>query len=204
MIDIRRTTVYRGPNIWARVPAIHLTVDIGELEDRPSNTIEGFNDRLITLMPSLEEHSCSLGHRGGFIERLRRGTWMGHVLEHVALEIQGLAGASVTRGLTREADQRGVYNVIYEYRQGDVGLEAGKLAVRLLNHLIYNAEPEFDFVHELEENVILLPSGSPTGRPPSRSSTRPSDEASPSFVSTRPDPWCSSVTAATNAGSGRR
>lgn len=107
-------------------------------------------------MPSLEEHSCSRGHRGGFIERLREVTWLGHVLEHVALEIQGLAGASVSRGLTRETETRGLYNVIYEYRQGDVGLEAGKLAARLLNHLVYGSETEFDFVKELEERVILL------------------------------------------------
>jgi cyanophycin synthetase len=156
MIEIQRTAVYRGPNIWARVPVIHFVVDIGELEDRPSDKIPGFNDRLIGLIPTLEEHSCSLGHRGGFVERLRRGTWMGHVLEHVALELQGLAGASVTRGLTRESDQCGVYDVVFEYRQEDVGLAAGQLAARLLNHLIYGVEPAFDFVRELENEVILL------------------------------------------------
>ena len=156
MLEIRNTTVYRSPNIWARVPAVHLVVDIGELEDRPTDKIPGFTDRLLALIPSLEEHSCSLGRRGGFVERLRRGTWMGHVLEHIALELQGLAGAAVTRGLTRETDERGVYNVVYEYRQEDVGREAGRLAARLLNHLIYGEEPEFDFVRELEERVILL------------------------------------------------
>src|SRR3954454_1836740 len=104
MIEIKQTTVYRGPNIWARVPSVRLLVDIGELEDRPLNVIPGFNDRLIALIPSLVEHSCSRGHRSGFIERLRSGTWLGHVLEHVALEIQSLAGASVNRGLTRETE----------------------------------------------------------------------------------------------------
>ena len=79
-MKILDTRVYRGPNTWARVPAILLKVDIGELEDRPSNTIPGFNDELIGLIPSLYDHYCSLGRPGGFCERLRDGTWMGHVL----------------------------------------------------------------------------------------------------------------------------
>jgi cyanophycin synthetase len=155
-ITIRQTKVLRGPNVWARVPVIHLIVDIGELEERPSNVIPGFVDRLVEQIPTLEEHECSLGHRGGFIERLHSGTWMGHILEHVALEIQGLAGIHVTRGKTRRTDERGVYNVIYAYKQEDVGLAAGRLATRFLNHLVYGTEPGFDFVHELEEEVIRL------------------------------------------------
>ncbi|HEV2072781.1 MAG TPA: cyanophycin synthetase, partial [Thermomicrobiales bacterium] len=156
MLKIQNTRVLRGPNVWARVPVIHLVVDIGELEERPSNTIPGFVSRLVQAVPSLEEHECSLGRRGGFIERLRDGTWMGHVMEHVALEIQRLAGIHVSRGKTRRTGERGIYNVVYAYRQEDVGLAAGQLSARFLNHLIYDVEPGFDLVRELEERVVRL------------------------------------------------
>ena len=101
MIEIRGTKIYRGPNVWARMPVIHLSLDIGELEDRPTNAIPGFYERLTELIPSLYDHECSLGHPGGFLERLREGTLAGHVVEHVALELQNLAGVEVTRGKTR-------------------------------------------------------------------------------------------------------
>lgn len=154
MIDVRKTTVYRGPNIWARMPVIQMITDIGELEDRPTNKIPGFYERLTELMPSLYDHGCSLGRPGGFLQRMREGTWMGHVLEHVALELQNLSGAEVSRGKTRSTGERGVYSVVFEHQQEDVGIAAGKLGVRLLNHLIYDAEPEFDFQKEVEEHVI--------------------------------------------------
>jgi cyanophycin synthetase len=156
MIQVKGTTVYRGPNVWARLPVILLVVDIGELEDRPTNKIPGFYEQLTELIPSLYDHGCSLGRPGGFLQRMREGTWMGHVLEHIALELQNLAGAEVTRGKTRGTNERGVYNVVYAYEQQDVGLAAGTLGVRLVNHLIYGEEPGFDFVHELEENVIRV------------------------------------------------
>ncbi len=156
MLTIRQTSVYRGPNLWARLPVIHLVVDIGELEDRPSNKIPGFYEHLTELLPSLYDHTCSVGKPGGFLQRLREGTWMGHVLEHVALELQNLAGAEVVRGKTRGTGERGVYNVVYQFQQEDVGRAAGDVALRLLNHLIYDSEPDFDFVHELEEKVIRV------------------------------------------------
>src|SRR3712207_845850 len=156
MIEIRRTRIYRGPNIWARMPAILMEVDIGELEERPTNKIPGFYEHLTELLPGLYEHSCSVGRPGGFLQRMREGTWIGHVVEHVALELQNLAGAEVTRGKTRGAGDRGVYNVVYAYAQEDVGIAAGKLAVRLVNHIIYDTEPDFDFVSELEEKVIRV------------------------------------------------
>jgi cyanophycin synthetase len=156
MIEVRSTTVYRGPNIWARMPVILMVVDIGDLEDRPTNTIPGFYEHLTELIPSLYDHGCALGRPGGFLQRLREGTWMGHVLEHVALELQNLAGAEVTRGKTRGAGERGLYNVVFEHQQEDVGLAAGKLGVRLLNHLIYEEEPGFNFVRQLEDNVIRV------------------------------------------------
>lgn len=155
MLEIRKTTVYRGPNVWARMPAIHYVLDIGELEDRPSNKIPGFYEHLTELMPSLYDHRCSVGRPGGFLQRLREGTWMGHVLEHVALEIQNLSGADVGRGKTRSTTERGVYNVIFQYDQEDVGLAAGRMAVRLLNNLIYGQPEDFDYQAELEQVIRL-------------------------------------------------
>jgi len=154
-VEILDSRVYRGPNIWARVPVIVLKVNIGELEDRPSNVIEGFTDDLIGLIPTLYEHYCSLGRPGGFIERLREGTWMGHVVEHVALELQSLAGSEGTRGLTRSTDERGIYNVVYQYQQPDLGKAAGDLAVRLVNALIYRNDEEFNYQTELEKLIRL-------------------------------------------------
>jgi cyanophycin synthetase len=156
MLEILATTVYRGPNVWARMPCILVELEIGELEDRPTNKIPGFYEHLTELLPSLYDHTCSVGRPGGFLQRLREGTWMGHVLEHVALELQNLAGAEVTRGKTRGAGERGRYHVVYQYEQEDVGVAAGRLALRLLNHLVYDSEPDFDFVHELEERVIRV------------------------------------------------
>lgn len=156
MLKILQTTVYRGPNIWARMPVIHYVLDIGELEDRPTNKIPGFYEHITEFLPSLYEHGCSLGRPGGFLQRMREGTWMGHVLEHVALELQNLAGAEVSRGKTRSTDERGVYNVVYSFEQEDVGLAAGQLALRVLNNIIYDTEPDVDFLKEHEENVIRV------------------------------------------------
>jgi cyanophycin synthetase len=137
------------------MPAINYVVDIGELEERPSNKIPGFYEALVELIPSLYDHGCSIGKPGGFLKRLREGTWMGHVMEHVALEVQNLAGAEVVRGKTRGTGEKGVYNVTFQFDQEDVGLAAGKLSLRLLNHLIYDTEPGFDWSTELESVIKL-------------------------------------------------
>ena len=102
-LRILETRVLRGPNYWAREPVIRLLVDLGVLEQYPSNTIPNFNDALVSLLPTLEDHACSLGRRGGFITRLYEGTWLGHVAEHIALEFQNLAGTDVRHGKTRSA-----------------------------------------------------------------------------------------------------
>ena len=99
---IVETRILRGPNYWAREPVVRMVVDLGVLEDFPSNKIPGFTDALVELLPSLEDHACSLGRRGGFITRLREGTWAGHITEHIALELQNLAGTDVRHGKTRE------------------------------------------------------------------------------------------------------
>src|SRR5439155_4906462 len=135
---------------------IRMLVDLGVLEDFPSNRIPGFSDALVELLPSLDDHACSLGRRGGFISRLREGTWAGHIAEHVALELQNLAGTDVRHGKTRGAGPVGLYNVIYEYREQQVGIEAGKIAVALVNHLVDQAaSPEFDLWSELERLIRL-------------------------------------------------
>jgi len=134
-----------------------MVVDLGVLEDFPSNKIPGFTDALVGLLPSLEDHACSLGRRGGFITRLRDGTWTGHISEHIALELQNLAGTDVRHGKTRSTGEHGRYNVIYEFREESVGIEAGKIAVALVNHLVAPNDPSasIDFMAELERLIRL-------------------------------------------------
>ena len=100
-LRIVETRILRGPNYWAREPVVRMVVDLGSLEEFPSNKIPGFTDALVNLLPSLEDHACSLGRRGGFITRLKEGTWAGHIAEHIALELQNLAGTNVRHGKTR-------------------------------------------------------------------------------------------------------
>ena len=156
-LRILETRILRGANYWAREPVIRMLVDLGTLEEFPSNFIPGLTDALVDLMPSLEDHACSLGRRGGFISRLREGTWAGHIAEHIALEFQNLAGTDVRHGKTRSTGEYGHYNVIYEYREESVGLEAGRMAVALINHIIAPSDPahEFDVVGAME-NLIRL------------------------------------------------
>jgi cyanophycin synthetase len=153
-LAIVETQVFRGPNYWSYDPCIRLLVDLGALEAWPSNSIPGFVDGLLELLPGVGEHSCSLGKRGGFRERLVEGTWAGHVAEHVAIELQRESGAHVYRGKTRSAGEPGRYNVIFGYWEERVGLEAGSLAVRLVNHLV-KKEKGFDFPAELERLILL-------------------------------------------------
>ena len=149
-------SVYVGPSLYAHFPVIRLTVDLGALEEWPSARLgEPFIGALLEALPGLAEHGCSYGEPGGFVRRLREdeGTWMGHVLEHVAIELQNIAGAEVTFGKTRGTGTPGEYDVVYEYEQEDVGLEAGELARSLLLSLL-PAEVEverpdvFDFAEE--------------------------------------------------------
>jgi cyanophycin synthetase len=148
-LAILETRVYRGPNLWSYEPAIHLVLDLGSLEDYPTNTLDGFTARLQELLPGLARHTCSRGVPGGFLERMHEGTWLGHVAEHVALQLQQEAGHDLRRGKTRQVKgRRGVYNVVYAYSDERVGLAAGQLAVRLINHLV-RPEEGFDFAEQL-------------------------------------------------------
>ncbi len=153
-LTVVETRVYRGPNLWSYDKAIHLVVDLGSLEDFPTDRLPGFTEQLLHLLPGLREHSCSRGRRGGFVERLYEGTWLGHVAEHVALALQQAVGHDIRRGKTRQVKgEHGRYHVIYGYVDENVGLAAARLAVRLVNHLV-EPDPELDFAEELEQFIL--------------------------------------------------
>src|SRR5262245_47612397 len=154
-MKILETRVYRGPNLYALWPVIRLRVELGELEDFPTQKIPGFTERLIETLPTLYEHTCSYDEKGGFLRRMREdeGTWLGHVLEHVALELQCLAGTRVSYGKTRgHGLPRGEYFVIFSFLEESVGIAAAELGLRLILHLLpperaaHDPSP-FDFPH---------------------------------------------------------
>lgn len=160
-MKILETRVYRGPNLYARWPMIRLRVDLGELEDFPTGKLPGFAGRLIEMIPTLAKHGCSYGEDGGFVRRMKEdeGTWLGHVLEHVAIELQCLAGTPVSFGKTRSHNlPKGQYHVVYSYVEEVVGLAAGDLALSILRHLLppereaHDPSP-FDFRSELESLI---------------------------------------------------
>ncbi|RZA34883.1 MAG: cyanophycin synthetase [Lysobacteraceae bacterium] len=123
-IKFLRVTHLRGPNIWTYRPVIETWLDIGELEDFPSNLLPGFTERLTAWLPGLAEHRCGVGSPGGFLERLRDGTWAGHILEHIVLELQNMAGMKTGFGKTRSTGQRGVYKMAFRTRDEVVGRAA--------------------------------------------------------------------------------
>jgi cyanophycin synthetase len=135
--SVTEVGVYRGPHYYSHTPMIRLQVDLGRLEGWPTSRIPGFTDALLELVPGVGRHGCSLKVRGGFERRLREGTWLGHVIEHVALELQTLAGSRATRGKTRSVKNRpGVYNVMFAYNEEQVGLAAGRFAAELVDSLL--------------------------------------------------------------------
>src|SRR5258708_8123162 len=138
-MKLLESSVYLGPSLYALFPVIRFTVDLEELEQCPTVKLgSAFVDGLLAALPGLREHGCSYGEPGGFVRRMTEdeGTWLGHVLEHCAIEVQNVAGAHVTFGKTRSADRAGVYHVVYQYEAEEVGLEAGKLALALLRSLL--------------------------------------------------------------------
>ncbi|TRU28136.1 MAG: cyanophycin synthetase [Microcystis aeruginosa Ma_SC_T_19800800_S464] len=137
-MKILRTQTLRGPNYWSirRDKLIIMRLDLEDLAEKPSNEIPGFYEGLIDVLPSLVEHYCSPGYRGGFFERVRTGTYMGHIIEHIALELQELAGTPVGFGRTRGTSTPGVYNVVFEYVEEQAGRYAGRAAVRLCQSIV--------------------------------------------------------------------
>lgn len=152
----------RGPNIWAYRPVIEAWVDIGELEEFPSNKIPGLNERLGAWLPSLVEHRCSVGERGGFLQRLEQGTWPAHILEHVTLELQNLAGMPGGLGRARETSVRGVYKVIVRAWHEPVtraALYAARdLVMAAIENRVFDVEGAIEELRELTETLRLGPS----------------------------------------------
>lgn len=136
-MKILQTKVLKGPNYWSnyRKKLIEIKLDLGRFEDLPSNLIAGFNERLLALLPGLRKDHCSEGSAGGFVKRLQDGTWLGHVMEHVALELQTQAGMECGYGRTRSTATRGVYHVVFAYEVEEAGKYAGLAALRLVSSL---------------------------------------------------------------------
>src|SRR5215470_7958488 len=160
-MQIQKVYKLRGPNIWANFPVLEVWVELEELKDTSSEMIPGFNERLMGWLPTLVEHRCSVGQRGGFFERLRRGTYMAHILEHVTLELQSLAGTDVGYGRARETDVEGVYRVVIEFKEEEVALAALDLGRRVVLAAIHN-EPidvpcEVQKLRSLADDVKLGP-----------------------------------------------
>jgi cyanophycin synthetase len=163
-MKIREINAMRGPNYWSvrRHKLIVMVLDLEDMEERPSNKVDGFSERIQALFPGMHEHRCSIGAPGGFFQRIDRGTWMGHIIEHIALEIQILAGMKVGFGRTRGYGEKGVYNVVFDYEEEAVGRFAAKAAFDICNALIegtsYDLAADIQRMREIREAVRLGPS----------------------------------------------
>ena len=163
-MKIAEIKILRGPNYWSvrRTKLIQMKLDLEEMEQRPTNLIPGFKDRLATMFPSMFAHRCSVGKPGGFFERVEEGTWMGHVIEHVALEMQTLAGMDTGFGRTRGTGQEGEYYVVFSYMEEDAGVYAARAAVKvtqaLADNVAYNLENDIMQLREIREDTRLGPS----------------------------------------------
>src|SRR3954465_3634024 len=163
-MEILEMRTLRGPNYWSGYwkKLIVMRLDIGDYEDRPTDRIEGFTDRMMEIMPSLNIHGCSYKEEGGFFQRVEEGTWMGHVIEHLALEMQTLAGMDTGFGRTRESDKRGIYHVVFSYQEAKAGIYTAKAAVKLAEALIsgeaYDLDTDIQTLREIRENERLGPS----------------------------------------------
>ena len=139
-IQLLRVNYLRGPNIWTYRPALEVWLDLGALENHPSHQIPGLNDRLTAWLPALIEHHCGVGERGGFMQRLQEGTWCGHVLEHIVIELLNLAGMPTGFGQTRSTSVHGVYRMVFRARDEQVARMALEQGHRLIMAAI-NDEP---------------------------------------------------------------
>lgn len=162
-VQILKQTVYRGPNLYSFSRGILLDVDIADLELEPSAKIPGFNANLLKLIPTLQTHTCSYDEEGGFVRRLTEdeGTWMGHIMEHIAIEIQNLAGVSVSHGKTRQIQgekgktgKESIYRIFFEYRNEETALASAKLALRTVNYLVDNTQvKDYNYKEELVDVI---------------------------------------------------
>jgi cyanophycin synthetase len=165
-MKILEIKVLKGPNYWSvrRLKLIQMKLDLEELEQSPTNKIPGFRERLEKMFPSMIDHRCSEAVRGGFFKRVDEGTWMGHVIEHIALELQTLAGMDTGFGRTRtpEGEKEGVYYVVFSYMEEDAGVYAARAAVRIAQSLVdgvgYNLAEDIQQLREIREDTRLGPS----------------------------------------------
>ena len=161
-IQLLRTTYLRGPSVWTYRPVLDVWLDLGELEDYPSNKIDGFTERLTAWLPGLVEHHCGVGHRGGFIERLQEGTWCGHVMEHTIIELLNMAGMPAEFGQTRSVSQRGVYRMVFrcpEESVAHVALNQGHaLIMAAINNQPFDVQAAVEAIKAEIENRYLGPS----------------------------------------------
>lgn len=168
-MDILEIRTLRGPNYWSGYwkKLIIMRLDIADYEKKPSNKIKGFYDRLVEVMPSLKVHGCSYGEEGGFLRRVTEGTWAGHIIEHLALELQTLAGMETGYGRTRETGEEGIYNVVFSYHEEEVGRYAARAAVRIflalaektpLDEIKAEVADHIQKMREIREDVRFGPS----------------------------------------------
>lgn len=161
-VKVRATQVWRGPNIAAYMPVIQVTLDIGAYEQHPSTDFPGFVERLTSWLPGIAAHECGVGRPGGFVERLRSGTYLAHIVEHITLELQNLIGFPVSFGRARDTGERGVYTVVFAYKEEQSAKAAFETALRLTLAAMHN-EPfdiagELDQLHDLADTYRLGPS----------------------------------------------
>lgn len=163
-MKILKIQVLRGPNVWSnyRNRLIQVRLDLEEMEDFPTDKIDGFPERLQALFPQMIAHECSEGKPGGFFERLRRGTWLGHVIEHVALEIQSMAGMPCGFGRTKGTNISGVYNMMFCYCVEEAGIYAAHAAFRIVEAIAknepYDHQADVDELKRLARRYGLGPS----------------------------------------------
>ena len=165
-MKIKSINIIDGKNKWSesKDKLIHMVLDLGVYENKPSDKIEGFYERIKEYLPSLKSHRCSEGKPGGFFKRIKDGTWMGHIIEHVALELQTLAGMNTGWGRTRGVKgQKGVYNVVFNYENKDSGKLAAREAFNVVNDIINDIDPEIDKIvkklkpkRNLQEHIIRI------------------------------------------------
>src|SRR5450432_2031210 len=163
-MKILEIKVLKGPNYWSvrRNKLIQMKLDLEEMEDKPTNKIDGFRQRLEKLFPSLYDHRCSEGEPGGLFKRVDEGTWMGHVIEHIALELQTISGMDTGFGRTRAAGEEGVYYVVFSYMEEDAGVFAARASVRIAQALAdghdYSLEEDIQQLRIIREDTRLGPS----------------------------------------------
>jgi cyanophycin synthetase len=133
-----------GKNKWhtSKDKLVHMVLDLGEWEKFPSNKIPEFYENIKKYLQSMDEHRCSVGRRGGFYLRVKKGTWLGHIIEHIALELQTLSGDNTGFGRTRQTDKKGEYNVIFNYENKKAGMYAARESVKIVKKIIRGLDPE--------------------------------------------------------------